>query len=163
MSVYSVKLDFCCKLWLLFLFQTTRGTLKIQSQQGSPFQRYFNWLERFSSDCQKTNAKVITSTNHNRSKQRDEPILTVPSNYLYLAQSVGKIAPTRYNWPSQSSNRNRNRNRIITFDSYLKTALLWSSGLNCFCFFFLVIFVIICLGYYLFFHLCLHNSRYWGR
>ena len=37
-------------------------------------------LERFSNDCRKTKAKVTTSTNHNRSKQRDEPI-KIRSNY----------------------------------------------------------------------------------
>ena len=30
--------------------------------------------ERFSNDNRETNSKVITPTNHNRSKQRDEPI-----------------------------------------------------------------------------------------
>ena len=38
-------------------------------------------LERFSNDCRKTQTKAITPTNHNRSRQRDEPI-TIPSNYL---------------------------------------------------------------------------------
>ena len=33
------------------------------------------------SDLQFSNYKVITPTNHNRSKQSDEPI-TIPSNYL---------------------------------------------------------------------------------
>ena len=31
-------------------------------------------LERFSKVCRKTNTKVIAPTNHNGSKQRDEPI-----------------------------------------------------------------------------------------
>ena len=38
-------------------------------------------LERFSNDCRKTKTKAITPTNHNRSKQRGEPI-TIPRNYL---------------------------------------------------------------------------------
>ena len=38
-------------------------------------------IERFSNDCRKTKTKAITPTNHNRSRQRDEPI-TVPRNYL---------------------------------------------------------------------------------
>ena len=38
-------------------------------------------LERFSNDCRKTKTKAITPTNHNRGKQRDEPI-TIPRNYL---------------------------------------------------------------------------------
>ena len=38
-------------------------------------------LERFSNDCRKTKTKAITPTNHNRSRQRDEPI-TIPSNYM---------------------------------------------------------------------------------
>ena len=36
-------------------------------------------IERFSNDCQKTKTKAITPTNHNRGKQRDEPI-KIPSN-----------------------------------------------------------------------------------
>ena len=39
----------------------------------------------------KTKTKAITPTNHNWSKQRDEPI-RIPSNYLWLAQSAGKTA-----------------------------------------------------------------------
>ena len=54
-------------------------------------------LERFSNDCRKTKTKVITPTNHDRGKQRDEPI-TPPSNYLKLAQSAGKITRTRRDW-----------------------------------------------------------------
>ena len=37
--------------------------------------------QQFSNDCRKTNDKVITPTNHNRSKQSDEPI-RIPSSYL---------------------------------------------------------------------------------
>ena len=38
-------------------------------------------IEQFSNDCRKTKTKGITPTNHNRIRQRDEPI-TIPSNYL---------------------------------------------------------------------------------
>ena len=38
-------------------------------------------IERFSNDCRKTKTKAITPTNHNRNRQRDEPI-TIPSNYM---------------------------------------------------------------------------------
>ena len=31
-------------------------------------------VEWFSNDCQKTSTKVITATNHNRSKEHNEPI-----------------------------------------------------------------------------------------
>jgi len=44
-------------------------------------------IERFSNDRRKTKTKAITPTNHNRSRQRDEPI-AIPSNYL--ARSAGK-------------------------------------------------------------------------
>ena len=54
-------------------------------------------LERFSNDCRKTKTKAITPTNHNRSRQRDEPI-TIRSNYLYLPQSAGKITRTWCHW-----------------------------------------------------------------
>ena len=54
-------------------------------------------IERFSNDCWKTKTKVVTPTNRDRGKQRDEPI-TIPSNYLKLAQSAGKIMCTWHNW-----------------------------------------------------------------
>ena len=54
-------------------------------------------IERFSNDCRKTKTKAITLTNHNRSRQRDEPI-TIPSNYPQLAQSAGKITRTWCDW-----------------------------------------------------------------
>ena len=38
-------------------------------------------IERFSNDCRKIKTKVITSTNHNRNKQRHEPIRII-SNHL---------------------------------------------------------------------------------
>ena len=41
----------------------------------------FASIGRFSNDCQETKTKAITPTNHNRNRQRDEPI-TIPSNYL---------------------------------------------------------------------------------
>ena len=44
-------------------------------------------IERFSNDCRKTKTKAITPTNHNRSRQRDEPI-TIPSNYLLPGASL---------------------------------------------------------------------------
>ena len=54
-------------------------------------------LERFSNDCRKTKTKAITPTNHDRDKQGDEPI-TIPRNYLKLAQSGGKITRTWRDW-----------------------------------------------------------------
>ena len=54
-------------------------------------------IERFSNDCRKTKTKAIFPTNHNRKKQHDEPI-TVPSNYLQLAQSAGIITRTWCDW-----------------------------------------------------------------
>ena len=50
-------------------------------------------VERFSNDCRKTKTKAVTPANHNRNEQRDEPV-TIPSNYLYLARSAGKITRT---------------------------------------------------------------------
>ena len=55
-------------------------------------------IEGFSNDCRKTKTKAITPTNHNRSRQRDEPI-TIPSkspvtrlkrgkNHAYMARMV---------------------------------------------------------------------------
>ena len=56
-------------------------------------------LERFSIDYRKTSTKVITATNLNRSKQRDEPI-RITSKYLRLGQCAGKIrvARSRCDW-----------------------------------------------------------------
>ena len=44
-------------------------------------------LEQLSNDRRKTKTKAITPTNHNRNKQRHEPI-TIPSNFLSLARSA---------------------------------------------------------------------------
>ena len=41
----------------------------------------FGSIEWFSNECRKTKTKAITPTNHNRNRQRDEPI-TIPNNYL---------------------------------------------------------------------------------
>ena len=51
--------------------------------RGSPqfLARVLYSIERFSNDCRKTKTKAITSTSHNRYKQRDEPII-IPSNHL---------------------------------------------------------------------------------
>ena len=57
----------------------------------------FEDLERFSNDCRKTNTKGITSSNHNRSKQLDEPIRT-SSNHLQLAQIARKVTRTMCGW-----------------------------------------------------------------
>ena len=54
-------------------------------------------LEWFSNGCGKTNARVITPTNHYRSKHRDEPI-RILSNYLFTAESAEKIALTSCDW-----------------------------------------------------------------
>ena len=99
-------------------------------------------LEQFSNDCLKTNTKVITATNDNRCKQCNESI-RIPSNYIYLAQSMGKIActilllllviglPSHWlkNWcdilkpVTGHNNYCYNSNCGISFDSHLKTAL----------------------------------------
>ena len=90
------------------------------------------WIERFSNDCCKTNTEAITPTNHNSSKQHDAPI-RIPSNYLQLAQSAGKIAPARCHWfwlsfslvektcarSLKSITTRCNRNRVIFFRTTL--------------------------------------------
>ena len=78
-------------------------------------------------------------TNHNRSRQRHEPI-TIPSNYLKLARSAGKITRTWRDWFCFSLVENWresfkpitkriNRNNVITFGSHLKTALLRTNAI----------------------------------
>ena len=47
-------------------------------------------IEKFSNDRRKTNIKVITQTNHNRSKQRDEPIRIPSNNFLVTCPKGGK-------------------------------------------------------------------------
>ncbi|KAK2562387.1 pre-rRNA 2'-O-ribose RNA methyltransferase FTSJ3 [Acropora cervicornis] len=61
-----------------------------QNTYARPLSHVIIYAERFSNDCAKLKAKAIPPTNHNRSKQRDEPI-RIPSNNLQLAQSAGKI------------------------------------------------------------------------
>ena len=96
-------------------------------------------IERFSNDCQKAKTKAITPANHDRGKQRDEPI-TVPSNYLKLAQSAGKIVRTWCNWFCFSLAKNRhksfkpitkhsNRNQVILLLTVI-WKLLYYSGIT---------------------------------
>ena len=74
----------------------SQGPFSTFSKQSMvPEKRLTLVIERFSNDCRKT--KTITPTNHNRSKQHYEPI-TIPSNYLQLAQSAGKIRRTWCDW-----------------------------------------------------------------
>ena len=54
---------------------------ELEEQRERLIQETRSVIERFSNDCRKTKTKAITPTNHNRSRQRDEPI-TIPSNYL---------------------------------------------------------------------------------
>ena len=68
-----------------------------QKRKRTPSLEYFIYFERFSKAWGKTMTRGITLTNHKRSKQRDEPI-RIPINYLYFAQSAGKIAHTRGYW-----------------------------------------------------------------
>ena len=70
-------------------FHANRGLATITKKRYK-WRPTFEILERFSNDCRKTKTKAITPTNHDRGKQRDEPI-TIPRNYLKLAQSAGKI------------------------------------------------------------------------
>ena len=83
---------------------------------------------------EKNKTKAITPTNHDRGKQRDEPI-TIPSNYLKLkareksyvhgAIGFGFASHWLKNWRESFKLiiKRSNRNHVITFDSHLKTAL----------------------------------------
>ena len=86
-------------------------------------------IERFSNDCRKTKTKAITPANHNRNKQRDEPI-TVPSNHLeareksrvHGAIGFGFASHWLKNWRDsfKPMTKRSNRNHVITFDGHLK-------------------------------------------
>ena len=76
---------------------------------------------------------VITLTNHNRNKQRREPI-RIPSNHLEVqeesrvhgAVGFGFASHWWKNWCNSFKpiTKRSNRNHIVTFESHLKTALL---------------------------------------
>ena len=92
-------------------------------------------IERFSNDCRKTKTKAITPTNHNRSKQRDEPseFLVITCNSLKgreksrAHRAIGFSFASHWlkNWRESFKpiTKRSNRNHAITFDSHLKTAL----------------------------------------
>ena len=91
--------------------------------EATVFRAVFKWLSKNQNE---------TPTNHNRNKERDEPI-TIPSNYLKLAQSAGKITRTWRDWFwfcfSSAENWRESfkpitKCHVITFGSHLKTALL---------------------------------------
>ena len=91
------------------------------------------WLERFSNDCRKTKTKAITPTNHNRSRQRDEPItiLAITCNSLEAREKSrvhganGFDFASRWwkNWRESFKPITKRSNHVITFDSHLKIAL----------------------------------------
>ena len=54
---------------------------QMENETESDFILIIILLERFSNDCRKTKTKAIAPTNHNRSRQRDEPI-KIPSNCM---------------------------------------------------------------------------------
>ena len=95
----------------------------------------FSWLiERFSHDWRITNTKTIISpTNYNKSKQRDEPI-RISRNWMYLAQSAGKIARTRCNWFSFSLIEKLARNFLANHQSVANVIAQFISTViwNCF-------------------------------
>ena len=90
-------------------------------------------IEQFSNDCRKTKTKVITLTNHNRNKQRREPI-RIPSNHLEVreesrvhgAVGFGFASHWLKNWCNSFKpiTKRSNCDHIVTFESHLKTALL---------------------------------------
>ena len=90
-------------------------------------------LERFSNDCRKTKTKAITPTNHDRSRQRDEPI-TITCNSLEAREKSRVHGAIGFgfdfhwlkNWRDSFKpiTKRSNRNHVITFDGHLKTALL---------------------------------------
>ena len=96
-------------------------------------------IERFSNDCRKTKTKAITPTNHNRSRQRNEPItiaITCSSlkarekSRAHGAIGFGFASHWLKNWRESFKpiTKRSNRNHVITFDIHLKTALKSSSG-----------------------------------
>ena len=66
-------------LWALLICGIKNKTYKLNRSIVDVIGLRFCSIERFSNDCRKTKTKAITPTNHNRSRQRDEPI-TIPSN-----------------------------------------------------------------------------------
>ena len=96
-----------------------------------------HWIERFSNDCRKTKTKAITPTNHNRSRQRDEPItipgMAVTCNSLEARErsrvhgAIGFVYDSHWlkNWRESFKpiTKRSNRNQVFTFDGHLKTAL----------------------------------------
>jgi len=44
-----------------------------------------------SNDCRKTNTKVISSTNHNRSKERNEPVRLKNGCKLFKAREKSRV------------------------------------------------------------------------
>jgi len=98
--------------------------------------RITSWnVEQFAIDCRKTKTKAITPTNHNRSKQRNEPITIVAiiwnslkareESRVHGAIGFGLASHWLKNWRESFKpiTKRCNRNHVITFDSHLKTAL----------------------------------------
>ena len=87
-------------------------------------------LERFSNDCRKNKTKAIILINHNRSRQRNEPItcdspVGREKSRVHGAIGFGFDSHWLKNWRESFKpiTKRSNRNHVITFDSHLKTAL----------------------------------------
>ena len=78
-------------------------------------------VQRYLNDSRNTNTEVVTPTNHNRSKQRDEPInyLQVGKNRRYRMIGFGLPSHWLKNWRDifKPTSKRSNRKCVITFDS----------------------------------------------
>ena len=78
-------------------------------------------VQRYLNDSRNTNTEVVAPTNHNRSKQRDEPInyLQVGKNRRYRMIGFGLPSQWLKNWRDifKATSKRSNRKCVITFDS----------------------------------------------
>ena len=111
------------------------GKTKSTSEKGLLVHLRTRDIERFSTYYRKDQTKVITPTNHRKSKQCGEPI-RIPRNYLLLAQSAEKsrvqgaigfgfASHWLKNWREifKPITKHSNCSRVIAFDSNLETTL----------------------------------------
>ena len=102
---------------------------------------YCSWkLERLSNECWITNTKVISSTNQNKSKQRNSEFLPTTCNLLKgreklrAQDAIGFGFATHWfkSWRQifKPITKRFNRNSVITFDGHLKTSLVYEAKIN---------------------------------
>ena len=113
-SFFCYQGEACRWCWLVRRSCLERG--------GIYYMSCYRFLERFSNDYQKADSKFITPTNHNRSKQRDEPS-RISNDYREKWHAIEFSFASHWlkNWGEifNPITKGSNRNHAVVFDTVI--------------------------------------------